>query len=205
MLVLGSTISQSEIPVRVKERHKPSQAKVFNAGMKNQAKGWGSHIKVRVQCLSIRQPQFPAFTSTLNLNIPLFRCWPLNHEGLFIFDLAWLCVYLSLAEFELLTILLQNNSIWGHHLEYRNLCLENPSACCSKIGQEWTVMAANYWESTQKKHWQYTRQELEDLRTKLEDEDQNLVQIYPLPQVRHLSIFINQRKFASINTNETPS
>lgn len=56
------------------------------------------------------------------------------------------------------------------------------------------AMAANYWESTQRRHWQFTRQELEDLRKKLEDEDQNLVQMYPLPHVRHLSIFINQRK-----------
>lgn len=54
-------------------------------------------------------------------------------------------------------------------------------------------MAANYWESTQRRHWQFTRQQLEDLRKKLEDEDQNLVQMYPLPQVRHLSIYFNQR------------
>lgn len=55
-------------------------------------------------------------------------------------------------------------------------------------------MAANYWESTQRKHWQFTRQQLEDFRTKLEDEDRNLVQMYPLPQLRHLSIYFNQRK-----------
>jgi len=55
-------------------------------------------------------------------------------------------------------------------------------------------MAANYWESTQRHHWQFTRQELEDLRKKLEDEDQNLVQMYPLPHVRHLSIYFNQRR-----------
>jgi len=55
-------------------------------------------------------------------------------------------------------------------------------------------MAANYWESTQRKHWQFTRQQLEDIRKKLEDEDQTLVQMYPLPQVRHLSIYFNQRK-----------
>jgi hypothetical protein len=54
-------------------------------------------------------------------------------------------------------------------------------------------MAANYWESTQRRHWQYTRQQLDDLRKKLEDEDQNLVQMYPLPQLRHLSIYFNQR------------
>ena len=55
-------------------------------------------------------------------------------------------------------------------------------------------MAANYWESTQRRHWQFTRQQLEDLRKKLEDEDQNLVQMYPLPQLRHLSIYFNQRE-----------
>ena len=55
-------------------------------------------------------------------------------------------------------------------------------------------MAANSWESTQRKHWQFTRQQLEELRKNLEDEDQNLVQMYPLPQVRHLSIYFNQRK-----------
>lgn len=55
-------------------------------------------------------------------------------------------------------------------------------------------MAANYWESTQRRHWQFTRQQLEDLRKNLEDEDQSLVQMYPLPQLRHLSIYFNQRK-----------
>jgi len=54
-------------------------------------------------------------------------------------------------------------------------------------------MAANYWESTQRRHWQFTRQQLEDLRKKQEDEDQNLVQMYPLPPLRHLSIYFNQQ------------
>lgn len=60
-------------------------------------------------------------------------------------------------------------------------------------------MAANYWESTQRKHWQFTRGQLEDLRTKLEDEDQNLVQMYPLPALRHLSIYFNQREWWTIH------
>ena len=55
-------------------------------------------------------------------------------------------------------------------------------------------MAANYWESTQRKHWQFSKQELARLRQKLEDEDKNLVQSYPLPQLRQLSIFFNQRE-----------
>jgi cyclin C len=55
-------------------------------------------------------------------------------------------------------------------------------------------MAANYWESTQRKHWQFSKSELARLRQKLEDEDKSLVQAYPLPQLRHLSIFFNQRE-----------
>ena len=55
-------------------------------------------------------------------------------------------------------------------------------------------MAANYWESTQRKYWQFTKSELADLRQKLEDEDKILVQTYPLPQLRHISIFFNQSK-----------
>ncbi|KAG0651617.1 RNA polymerase II holoenzyme cyclin subunit [Hyphodiscus hymeniophilus] len=44
-------------------------------------------------------------------------------------------------------------------------------------------MAANFWESTQRRHWQFTKGQLEDIRKKLEDEDQNLVQMYPLPKL----------------------
>ncbi len=55
-------------------------------------------------------------------------------------------------------------------------------------------MAANYWESTQRHYWQFSKDELADLRSALEEEEQNLVQAYPLPQLRHLSIYFNQRK-----------
>jgi len=54
-------------------------------------------------------------------------------------------------------------------------------------------MAANYWESSQRRHWQFTKMELAELREQLEDEDQKLVQAYPLPQLRHLSIYFNQQ------------
>lgn len=57
-------------------------------------------------------------------------------------------------------------------------------------------MAANYWESTQRRHWQFTKFQLAERRQKLEDEDQNLVQMYPLPELRHLSIFFNQREYS---------
>lgn len=58
-------------------------------------------------------------------------------------------------------------------------------------------MAANYWESTQRKYWQFTKLELSNLRQELEEEDRTLVQTYPLPQIRHISIFFNQGKTAS--------
>lgn len=54
-------------------------------------------------------------------------------------------------------------------------------------------MAASYWESTQRKYWQFTKLELAEIRKKLESEDRTLVQTYPLPQLRHLSIFFNQQ------------
>jgi len=54
-------------------------------------------------------------------------------------------------------------------------------------------MAANFWESTQRRHWQFTKDELAAMRQKLEDEDPNLVQSYPLPHLRHLNIYFNQR------------
>lgn len=54
-------------------------------------------------------------------------------------------------------------------------------------------MAANYWESTQRRYWQFTKETLSDIRQALEDEDRNLVQQYPLPERRLYSIFFNQR------------
>lgn len=55
-------------------------------------------------------------------------------------------------------------------------------------------MAANYWESTQRKHWQFTKEQLASMRQRLEDEDPALVQSFGLPQLRHLNIFFNQRQ-----------
>jgi len=55
-------------------------------------------------------------------------------------------------------------------------------------------MAASYWESTQRRYWQFTKDQLAAMRQKLEDEDQGLVQMFPLPQLRHLNIYFNQRE-----------
>jgi cyclin C len=55
-------------------------------------------------------------------------------------------------------------------------------------------MASNYWESTQRKHWQFSKDELSKMRQSLEDEESALVQMFPLPQLRHLNIYFNQRR-----------
>jgi cyclin C len=50
-------------------------------------------------------------------------------------------------------------------------------------------MASNYWESTQRKFWTFTKQQLAVERQKMEDSERNLVNQYPLPDRRHLSIY----------------
>lgn len=54
-------------------------------------------------------------------------------------------------------------------------------------------MAANYWDSTQRKHWLFTKDQLSGMRQKLEDDNAELVRMFPLPQTRHLAIYFNQR------------
>ncbi|RWA09472.1 hypothetical protein EKO27_g5634 [Xylaria grammica] len=53
-------------------------------------------------------------------------------------------------------------------------------------------MAANFWESTQRRHWQFSKDELAQMRENLEESEQSLVQMFPLPQRRHLNIYFNQ-------------
>ncbi|KAL1607803.1 RNA polymerase II holoenzyme cyclin-like subunit [Paraconiothyrium brasiliense] len=50
-------------------------------------------------------------------------------------------------------------------------------------------MASSYWESTQKKFWTFTKPQLALERKRLEDSERNLVNMYPLPDRRHLSIY----------------
>ncbi|KAF6839210.1 RNA polymerase II holoenzyme cyclin-like subunit [Colletotrichum plurivorum] len=54
-------------------------------------------------------------------------------------------------------------------------------------------MAANYWESTQRRYWLFSKDELGAVRQKLEDDNADLVQMFPLPQQRHLGIYFNQQ------------
>jgi len=50
-------------------------------------------------------------------------------------------------------------------------------------------MAASYWDSTQRKFWTFTKQQLEFERRKLKETERALVQQYPLPDRRLLSIY----------------
>ena len=54
-------------------------------------------------------------------------------------------------------------------------------------------MAANYWSSTQRLHWQFTKETLSVVRQSLEDGDAALVQQYSLPDRRLLSKYFNDR------------
>lgn len=55
-------------------------------------------------------------------------------------------------------------------------------------------MAASFWESTQRRFWMFSKEELTQMREKLCDEDPKLVQMYPLPNWKYLYIYFNQRK-----------
>lgn len=54
-------------------------------------------------------------------------------------------------------------------------------------------MAANYWASTQKLYWQFSKTELQDMRQDLETGDTATAEQYPLPDRRLLSISFNQQ------------
>lgn len=66
-------------------------------------------------------------------------------------------------------------------------------------------MSANYWESTQRRHWLFTKDQLNAMRAKLEEDNAELGRMFPLPQPRHLYIFFNQREYYSLSVPVTPS
>lgn len=66
-------------------------------------------------------------------------------------------------------------------------------------------MAANYWASTQRRHWHFSRETLAEIRQKLEEDDRALVQQYPLPDRRLLSNFFNQRMYICYMSDESHS
>ncbi|KKA30076.1 hypothetical protein TD95_005414 [Thielaviopsis punctulata] len=52
-------------------------------------------------------------------------------------------------------------------------------------------MSANYWESTHRLNWHFSKDQLATMRRKLEDQNPDLVKTYPLQQQRHLYMFFN--------------
>ncbi|OJJ51161.1 hypothetical protein ASPZODRAFT_163027 [Penicilliopsis zonata CBS 506.65] len=54
-------------------------------------------------------------------------------------------------------------------------------------------MAANYWVSTQRRHWLFSREGLVDVREKLREKDKLSHTQFPLPDQRLLNIYFNQQ------------
>ncbi|EEH18383.1 hypothetical protein PABG_00946 [Paracoccidioides brasiliensis Pb03] len=54
-------------------------------------------------------------------------------------------------------------------------------------------MAANYWVSTQRRYWLFDRDRLADIRKSLNEGEKQLIQQFPLPDLRYFSIYINLR------------
>ncbi|KAE9966171.1 hypothetical protein BLS_009517 [Venturia inaequalis] len=54
-------------------------------------------------------------------------------------------------------------------------------------------MAANYWNSTQRKYWTFTKKELAEIRKNLEAESGQIVSQYPLPDRRLLNIYFSHQ------------
>jgi hypothetical protein len=56
-------------------------------------------------------------------------------------------------------------------------------------------MAANYWTSTQRRHWLFSREKLAEIRDALREKDKAAHSQFPLPDQRLLNIYFNQRGF----------
>lgn len=54
-------------------------------------------------------------------------------------------------------------------------------------------MAANYWTSTQRRHWLFSREKLADIREGLREKDKVAHSQFPLPDQRLLNIYFNQQ------------
>jgi cyclin C len=54
----------------------------------------------------------------------------------------------------------------------------------------------NYWESSQRRFWTFTKQQLAAERKRMEEAEKNLVNMFPLPDRRHLSIYFYSRAYS---------
>jgi cyclin C len=59
-----------------------------------------------------------------------------------------------------------------------------------------TVEMNNYWESSQRRFWTFTKQQLAAERKRMEEAEKNLVNLFPLPDRRHLSIYFYSRAYS---------
>ncbi|CAC9885483.1 unnamed protein product [Aureobasidium pullulans] len=66
-------------------------------------------------------------------------------------------------------------------------------------------MAANYWDSTQRTHWTFTKDQLDDMRSQQQQENQELYNKYPLPEPRLMNIYIQQREVDRLSESTTPN
>lgn len=57
-------------------------------------------------------------------------------------------------------------------------------------------MAANYWASTQRRHWLFSREQLSEIRENLKERDKMAYSQFPLPDLRLISIYFNQRRLS---------
>lgn len=55
------------------------------------------------------------------------------------------------------------------------------------------MMAANYWTSTQRQNWSFTRDKLADLRDELDEQNATVIAQYPVPDRRLFFIFLKDR------------
>lgn len=63
-------------------------------------------------------------------------------------------------------------------------------------------MAANYWASTQRRHWLFSRERLAEIRESFKEKDKTAHSQFPLPDQRLLNIYFNQRKILYDQVNK---
>lgn len=56
-------------------------------------------------------------------------------------------------------------------------------------------MAANYWASSQRRHWLFSTEKLADIRDALKEKEKLVHSQFPLPDQRLLNIYFNNRGF----------
>jgi hypothetical protein len=56
------------------------------------------------------------------------------------------------------------------------------------------TMAANYWTSSQRRNFTFTKPQLEAMRKKMDESEQALIEKYPLPDRRLMNIYFSIRK-----------